>query len=147
MRNISVFNSTIYTRARVGDPRLPEALLPEQARIAGATRLALRTGLVAGRRQRKIEAEGSRAAHDVGLARAEQRRMNAERRTFDSAARSEVRHALERLEKLGAAVGISGVVEGVGADEDRLRPEDLGPGERVREKERVARRNVRRGDR
>ena len=58
---------------------------------------------------------------------------------------AEARHGLEGGEELGAAVGIAGVVERVHAGEQIARAEHLGPGERVAEEERVARRHV--GDR
>ena len=66
-------------------------------------------------------------------------------RALDAGLGGEVRHPLEGVDVLGAAVGIAAVVERVDADEDVARAEHLGPREREREEDRVARRHV--GDR
>ena len=52
---------------------------------------------------------------------------------------------LERRDEFRPAVRIAGVVDGVDADEDVVRAEHLGPGQRERQEHRVARRHV--GDR
>ena len=57
--------------------------------------------------------------------------------------RREIGERLERRDELGPAIRISRVVERVHADEDVARAAHLGQRERVREKDRVARRNVR----
>ena len=66
-------------------------------------------------------------------------------RALDGGLGREVRHLLERLDVLGPAVGVAAVVEGVDADEDVVCFEHLGPGERDREEDGVARGHV--GDR
>src|SRR5439155_22841429 len=65
---------------------------------------------------------------------------------LDAGACAEVRQTLERADEFGPAIGIPGVVERVHADDDVVRAEDLGPSQREREKDRVSRRDVGRGD-
>jgi hypothetical protein len=66
--------------------------------------------------------------------------------SFDARSRGERGQPLERLQILGAAVRVPGVIERVGTNADVVRAEHLGPRERQREQHRVARRHVRGGD-
>ena len=65
---------------------------------------------------------------------------------FDAGSRGHGHQLFERLDKCGTAVGIAGVVNGVDADDDLAGLHHLGPAQRKREKNCVARRNVGRRD-
>ena len=127
-------------------PRLGEALLAQEARVAEAAGSAVGLGLVARPRQREIHAELVGAGDDLGLGERDQRRVDAEAaRALDARLGGEIGQPLEGLDELGPAIGIAGLVERVHADEDVLGAQRLGPGERVAEKDGVARGHV--GDR
>src|SRR4051812_33415806 len=68
--------------------------------------------------------------------------MHAESGAFDTGARRQIGKPLESTNELRPAVGVAGIIEGVDADDDVLCAEDLGPSEREREEDRVARRNI-----
>ena len=72
----------------------------------------------------------------------DERRVDVEARAFDAGARGQGRERFERADELGTAIGISGIVEGVDADENVARVEHLGPAERESEKDRIARGHV-----
>ncbi len=103
--------------------------------------------VVAGNREAEVQPERRCPGDDFRFRHRKERGAYAEAPALHAGLRPEVRRPLESLEKLGPAVRITGVVEGVGADEHVGRPDDLGPGNRVRQEERVARRNISDGDR
>src|SRR3977135_4066134 len=96
---------------RIRDPGLPEALFPEEAGVAGPARTAAGGGVVAGAREREVEAEARRSTDEFPLGKCEERRADAEPIALDSRFRPEVGHPLEGLEKFGTAIRIAGVVE------------------------------------
>src|SRR5260370_7276465 len=61
---------------------------------------------------------------------------------FDGGLGGQVGHALEGFDEFGAAVGVSGIIERVDADENVRGLENLGPGQREGEEDGVARGNV-----
>ena len=75
-------------------------------------------------------AEFDPAPEDVGLRQPDERGLQADRRRIR---RPQVDRPLERLDELGPAVRVARVVEGLDADDDRLRPAGLGVARRDRE--------------
>ncbi len=55
-------------------------------------------------------------------------------------ARGEIGHARKRVDELRAAVRVAGVIDGIHADEDVVRLQDFGPGQRKSEEDGIARR-------
>src|SRR4029453_17099212 len=84
---------------RISHARFGEALLAQQARIAApASQLSLR--VVAGVRDRVVDAERDPGADDLGLAHLNERRVDLPLRAFGARARAEVGHVLEGGEEL-----------------------------------------------
>src|SRR5262245_32356172 len=123
---------------RVRGPGLEETPGPQLATVAVAARPSFRRRIVAAQRQAVVGAEGKAAADDVGLREAEERREHFERAPFDAGSRREGRDLLERAKVFRPAVRITGVIERVDADDDGFGADDLGPGRRERQEDRVA---------
>ena len=84
--------------------------------------------------------------HDFGLRQVDQRRAYPQPRALlHAGSRREIGHGLEGRDELRAAIGITGVIDGIHANEDIVRMQHFCPGERERQKYGVARRHV--GDR
>src|SRR5262245_26246044 len=62
---------------------------------------------------------------------------------FDTSLRGQIRKLLKGRDVFGTAIRISAVIESIHSDEDVVRAAHLGPREGDREKDGVARRNVR----
>src|SRR5215212_11038009 len=91
---------------------------PQLARVAVAARLAVRSGVVAARRHAVVDAEARAEVDYLALREVEQGGADAHaRRTLDAGLGRQVRHPLEGLDVLRAAVRVAGKVEGVHADE------------------------------
>ena len=135
---------------RVRDADLLESLAAEQARVAVAARAAVGGGIVARGRRTVFHTQCGADADGLGFRQMQQRRAEPERHLaagggFDARTRGQIGHALERLDVLGAAVRIAGVVDGRDAEIDVARPSRFGERKRVREEDGVARWDV--GDR
>src|SRR5688500_17391752 len=134
---------------RVVRARLTEAAQAELACIASPARLAVRARIVTADGDRVVDAELEAELDDLALCHADERRPDSNRRLalgLDAGTSGKIRHPLERLDEFRSAVGISAVVEGVHADEDLVRANDFGEGERVRKEDRVSSRDVRAGN-
>src|SRR5215831_6806261 len=133
---------------RVWNPGFPEPLLPQEARVAMTTRPPRHGGVVAGCGQGEVEAQAGAEPDDVCLGQAQERGADPKRESsLDAGLGSQVGRRLERFEELRPAVGIARVVEGIGADEYVAGSGRLAPGDRVREKEGVAGRDIGNRDR
>jgi len=64
------------------------------------------------------------------------------RAAFDTGFRRQIRHSLERRNVLGAAIGITGIINGVHADEEIRAFQHFRPCQSVAQKDGVARRDV-----
>src|SRR5688572_14145783 len=106
----------------------------------------IRARIVAARRQAVIHTERKAQLDYFLLGEVYQRRLNANslilRRSLHSRSRCKLGHALEGLDELGPAVGVPTVIESIDADVYAARSDDLGEGQREREKDRVARGHV-----
>ena len=131
---------------RVGDAGFRETAGAEYATIAGLARRSVGQRVVATVRQPIVQPQLQAAADDLGLGEIDQRRMDAERAAFHSGPRTKRGDLLERPDELGPAIGIAGIVERVDADHEITCAEDLGPGERQRQKNGVPRGHVRHRD-
>src|ERR1700693_377765 len=113
---------------RVSDAGFPEAPLPKKTGITGAAGNTLCRGVIAGSRELELEGEIRCPLHDLGLGHLQERRADLEgKRALHTGARAEVGHPLEGFEELQPAVGVAGVVESVGSDEDRGGADRLAP--------------------
>ena len=101
-------------------------------------------GIVATVGQPEIEHPSSCPSLTISaLRQSQQRRVDLQARAaLDAGFGRQVRHALVGLDELGTAVGIARVVERVHADEDVGRFQHLGPRQRERKEDGVARRDV-----
>jgi len=135
-RNVSAVARTVR------DTRFGEAERAQAAGVAVTAGTAVVVCLVTRYSGGEIDAEFVAAAHDVGLGEADQRRMHAELCALDAGLGGKVGETLERLDELGPAVGITRVIDRVDTAEDVLRAEHLGPAERERKHDRIARRHV-----
>jgi len=103
-----------------------------------AARFPRRRGIVAAQRQLEVNAELSALPYYLGFGQLDEWRMDADARALHAGLRREVGHSLERGDVFGTAVGITRVIQDIHAKENILGAKDLGPGEREREKDRVA---------
>jgi len=77
--------------------------------------------------------------NDAGFGHFDQRRPNMDARgAFNAGPGGEIAEGFEGVDELRAAIGVTGIVESVDADEDVLGAQDFSPGESEREKNRVA---------
>src|SRR5262245_56458905 len=81
--------ASVDVTRRIGDPRGREASAAEAARIAHAAGASLRVRLVAGHREREVDAQLATAPDDLRLARLHERRVYGEARAFDPRLRRE----------------------------------------------------------
>src|SRR5439155_3231435 len=87
--------------------------------------------------------EREAAADDVRFGEIDERRVYTELRAFDPGACRDGGERFERLDECRTAVGVTRVVERIDAQDDIGCIEDLGPAERERQKDGVARRYIR----
>src|SRR5579872_2637731 len=135
----------LHVTQRIRDPDLLETTQPEQAGIAVAASLPFWTRVVTAHRQPVIDAEGQSGADDLGLTHRDQGRLNRYLAALDARFSCQIRHLFERLDVFGPAIRVAGIVEGIDADEDVRRAENLRVGERICQEDGVPRRHV--GDR
>ena len=128
---------------RIGGARFVEAARAQAAAVTPAAGAAFRIRIVAAVSELVAEPERKALAHDLGLREPEQRRQNPQRPSVDAGPRRQRRDALERLEIFRTAVRVAGVVQGVDADHDGLRPDHFRPAERQRQEDRVSGGHVR----
>src|SRR3546814_13605845 len=83
--------------------------------------LALRRRVVAGPAETRVQPQPGGLGGDVGLGHAEQRGVDREAVALDPGTGGEVRHPLERLDEIRAAVGITRIIERVDADRSEER--------------------------
>lgn len=110
-------------------------------RVTVATRRpGQRVRIVARAGEREVDAELEALLDDLLLLPEQERRAYPRRHlgVLHAGLGGELGHRLERVEKLGPAVGVAGIVDGVGADEDVCCAGRLGEREGVREEDRVA---------
>ena len=123
-----------------------EAGQAESARVAVSTTGAGFVGIVAAVGEAVVDAQLQAGCDDLGFAHLDEWRADGEfPMALDTGGRGEVGHRLEGGYKLGSAVGVSAVVDGIDADENIVRADHLGVPERDRQKDRVSRRHI--GDR
>src|ERR1051325_8515513 len=112
---------------RIGKTCGTKSLGAQPTRVADATRSRLRIRRIARQRKCEIDAESSARLDDVDLRQAHERRAYLDRFAFDAGACCKRGEALKRGEILRTAIGIARIVDGVGADVDRLRVEHFRP--------------------
>src|SRR5690606_37591543 len=97
----------------VGKPGLGKPGTAQAAAVAQTAGETFRGGIVARPAQRRVEPEAMRLGGDARLAPVLQRRVDRERTAFDAVLGREARGLGEAGDELGAAVGITRVVERV----------------------------------
>jgi hypothetical protein len=131
------------SQKRIGDPRLGETLGTQSAGIARPTGPTVGAGIIATAGQPIVDPERQPGADDFGLAHLDQWGMDTITLTsLDTGGRGQIGQRLEGGDVLGPAVRIAGIVERIDPDEDVARLQHLGPGERERQKNRIARRHI-----
>ena len=85
-------------------------------------------------------------ANDIGLAHILQRCLDADRVTFNPRLGRKRRHRLKSVDKFGATIGITRIIQRVDADEDVAGPSDFGQSQREGQEDGVARRDIGDGD-
>ena len=116
----------------VGQTVLGKRSQAQKAGIAVTARLASGCRVIAGPRQRVVDAQGEPTANRLALGDLDERRMDTESIALDAALRSEIGHGLERTNVLGTAIWIAAVVERIDPDEDVVGLQHLGVRERRR---------------
>ena len=128
---------------RVGNACFLKALGAQDTAVALSARRAMRERIVATVGQAVIEAQRQTAADDLRLRQRDQRSTNVKAAAVDARFRGQSRHPLERLDVLGPAVWIAGVVQRIDADEEVAGAQHFSPRQRQRQEHRIARGHVR----
>src|SRR5262245_16100233 len=136
-----------YADQRVRHPGFREAFRAQDAAVARSARCAVRLRIVTTVSQSILEAERDTVPDDLGFRHGDERSVHANARALDPRAGGNSRERLEYVEEFRAAVWIPGVVERVYADDEVVRTERLGPRQREGQKDGVAGRYIRSGDR
>src|SRR3989337_1938813 len=124
----------------VSHARLAESLQAELARVAHPARLL--PAMVARPCELPWDTELLALPDDVRLRHSNHRRVNCNDVPLDTALRPEASDLLERAIVFRPAIGITGVIEALGGDHDRVRARCFGEGQGVREANRVPRGDV-----
>jgi len=94
-----------------------------------------------------IDARLNTGADNLGFGHVNQRRVNLKTgRSFSTRLCRQSREPFKRIQEFRTAVRVAGVIDGVDADKNILRPDNLAPAKRKTEKNSVARRNVGNGN-
>src|SRR3954454_14457574 len=142
-RNI---DSLFRVTDRVSHARFSKTLQPQLTGITMATSETLWGGIIAAVRECKINPEFRRLVNDGGFAHRDQRSVHAKLRPFRPGLGCKCGQLFKRGDEFGPTIGRAAVVDCVYADENVAHVEHLRPGERVAEKNRIARRNVGEGN-
>ena len=97
-------------------------------------------------RQRKVDIELDCSANDLGFREFDQRCVNLKTLAFHAGFCSKVGQDLKCFDKFWPAIGIAAVIDRVYPEKNVIRQNHFRPGERVSEKDGVARGHVRDGD-
>src|SRR5262245_41421752 len=124
------------------DTGFGKAVGTKNTTVAASTGVTGRIGIVAAVCQAVVEAESGATSDDVAFGDQLQRCVYPKPLTVDAASGRERRQLLECCDELRPAVGIARVIQRVHTDKDVVRPEYLGPSERQRQKDRVARGDI-----
>jgi hypothetical protein len=114
----------------IGHAGRGEPVAPDAAGVARPAGAPSGVGLVAAHGFRQLHAQLARELNDFRFRKIHQRRAHLDPAPLDRRLGGEVRHRFEGAQILGPAVRITGIVDGVRADEDMPRAEHLGPAER-----------------
>ncbi len=94
-------------------------------------------------RQPKIQPQIRRQLHNIRLTKRNQRSMNLHPRPpLDAALSSQIRHVFESVNKLRPAIRIPRIIQRIHPDKNIGSLQHLRPSQRIRKKNRVARRNI-----
>src|SRR6516225_3847017 len=131
---------------RIGDARRSKARAPQAAGVAAAARPALGIRLIARYGLAVIDAEPRAREDDLGLGPADERCVDAAGSAFDTGPGCERGQPPERFDELWTTVRVAAGVDDIDADKHIARTEHLHPGQRERQQDGVARRDVRDGN-
>ncbi len=106
----------------------------------------IRICAVAGDGDAEVHAQAHAFTDDVGLAEELQWCVHAQPRAFHTCLGGQVGQHLESPHELGTAIGVARVVHRIDATEQIVGADDLGPTERQRQHDGVARGHIRNGD-
>ena len=137
-------NLMVGNRVRHADR--PEGIQTQAAGVAAAAGGAGLVGVVATVGEAVVDAQLQTPSDDVDLAHRDERGVDLKPLgAGDAGLRGEIAHRFERGQELGAAVGVSRVIDAVDPDEEVEGSEDFRPGQGQREEDGVPRGDV--GDR
>ena len=126
---------------------LAKSFLPQYAGVAAAARRASRRRIVTTAGQPVVHAKLQSLADDLGLGQRNQRRMNRQGLpTLHAGLGREIGHPLKGRDELRPAVRVAAIVQRIHSDEDVARSQNLCPGKREGQKDRVARGHIGNGD-
>src|SRR6266542_982363 len=106
-------SALIPVHGRVLNPRLLKPPAPQETRVTVPARPPLTVWVVAGVRQRIVDAEIPAAANDVGFCQLDQRGDDRRLATFDPALRAAKDHLLKGVDEFRTAIGVAAVINRV----------------------------------
>src|SRR5260370_31719439 len=118
---------------------------PQKAGIALSAGEPVRRGIVTTVCERKIETKLGRLTNDFGFRKFDQRCVNFEGSPFDACLGPKISQGLKRFDECRTAVRVATVIDCIDAEKNVSGRDHFRPGERISEKDSVARWHV--GDR
>ena len=126
----------------VGDTRFLEAFCTQVTGIADTAGLSFRARVVAGYSQGIVHTQSYATANDLGLAQVDQRGMDVEAIIFNTCPGCHVCESFEGFYEYRPAIGIPGIIDGIGPDENIPGTGSFSQPQRHGQEDRVTRRHI-----